>query len=205
MAEAPTAEELLARSIRFHRDRLRLTAKQLSERISELGGSISRQAISKIELADRDVRIDELLYLARALNTSPLQLLFPPGQPEERIPAEVQVAGATVDVWAAARWFSGESSHTPDRADATWGVPLYLFRQHEHYLRLSEAQASTGDGRDGVDELLRYNRAEMRRHGLTPPELPEELKYLDQPTGTARVLGTGSVAAAGQVIRREDD
>lgn len=194
MADEPlTAEQLLARSIRFHRDRLRLTALQLSERIAEIGGSVSRQAISKIELAERDVRIDELMLIARALKMSPLLLLFPIGTETDRIPGEVSLAGQTMPMWEAVQWFTGEA-YPPEDVDVHWGVPLYLFRAH-HKLRMErmefqvdqmfgpkdeEAQARAQAEMDARWSKLMDVRAEMRRHGLTPPPAVEDLEGIDK-------------------------
>lgn len=184
-------EQLVARSIRYHRERLHLSARQLADRIAGLGGSISRQAISKIELGERDVRINELMLIARALRMTPLLLLFPVGTQNDSIPAAVAVAGETLDMWPAAQWFTGEG-YPAEAVAEHWSVPLYLYRKHER--RLEElANATVGglfvpgkkdeaaEARDQAELDIIQVRAEMKRHGLTPPKLDPGLEYLDDP------------------------
>ena len=203
--ESLTAEQLLARSIRLHRERLRLTAKQLAERITELGGTLSRQAISKIELGERDVRINELMLLARALKTSPLLLLFPVGTRSDQIGEHVELAGEVMDMWTAIRWFSGEA-YPPEDVDVHWGVPLFLWRQHEK-LRDERAFLAVYSGNHPTDpntpeELAQLDslwgqiknvRADMRRHGLTPPPAVGDIEGIDD--GPRRFMNPEEVEA----------
>jgi len=193
VADEPlTSEQLLARSIRYHRERLRLSAQQLADRIAEAGGSVSRQAISKLELGERDVRINELMQIARGLKMPPLLLLFPVGTRTDVIPGVVEVAGEVVDTWAAAKWFTGEGFRSED-VNEHWAVPLYLFREHDDLIgKLVElsidalwgpkdkGEAARREARRAdLETRIRRLRGEMVRHGLVEPELPEGFEYLD--------------------------
>jgi transcriptional regulator with XRE-family HTH domain len=70
-----TPSEVLARQIRVWRDRRKLSAQAVSDRIAEHGGKLSRVAISRIETGDRDVSLNEFLMLAHALSVPPALLL----------------------------------------------------------------------------------------------------------------------------------
>lgn len=188
-----TPKAVLAQSLRWNRERMHLTAQELSDRVAALGGKIARQAIGSIELGRRDVSVDELMFLARALNMTPLGLLFPVGVQTDKIPASVDMAGKTLDMWDAAKWFSGESYMAED-VNEHWAVPLYLFRQHDRLLGVyAETLADEIFAPRSEDELrrrteradrtvmdLRNLRAEMRRHGLTPPALEPGLEHVDE-------------------------
>lgn len=191
--DAPTLEEILPRTLRYHRaERLRLTAQQLADRVAEIGGALSRQAISKIENGNRGVSVNELVVLAKALGTSPLMLLFPEGThsgPVELLPGQV------FDIWQAALLFTGEAHIASDVA-THWVVPHYLRREHDrflsHYVDALTDQHLFSPPTDDPDRKrqraqaesalrrLRDVRADMRRHDLTPPALPEDLRHIDE-------------------------
>lgn len=192
--DAPTPTALVARVIRYHRERLRMTAQQLAERVARLGGNISRQAISKVETGGRGISIDELILLAKALETSPLMLLFPEGTHSGRSRVEY-LPGHVLDIWPAARLFTGEAYMAGDVA-THWVVPHYLRREHDRLLeryvdeltdqRLFSPPADDPDRKrqraqgEAALRRIRDVRAEMRRHDLTPPPLPEDLRHIDE-------------------------
>ncbi|BCJ65141.1 helix-turn-helix domain-containing protein [Polymorphospora rubra] len=190
----PSPEQLLALSIRHHREQQRLTAQQLADRVRQQGGNLSRQVISKMELGGRGISIDDLFVLARALSVPPYLLLFPVGTRTDQISGEVEIVpGITLSTWAAARWFTGEAM-TSDEVETRQAVPLYLFRQHDRVLNdyldivtddLFPPSPATADPerKSRAGQLLvrlRNIRADMRRHDLEPPELPDDLRYIDE-------------------------
>lgn len=190
-------EAVLRAEIRTQRNRQGMTAQQLADQVAESGGKLSRQAISKIETGDRGVSLDELLVLARALGVPPILLLFPVGTRETVEP----LPGMVVYTDDAMQWFTGER---PGPGAEDWqrrAAPVLLWRQHarqvsEYFNARDEVRrwdrlAPSDDldteirlrvVRERVEDDLRTTRAEMRRHGLTPPKLPAELEHLEKPT-----------------------
>lgn len=66
-------------AVHFYRNRLGLSAVQLSARTQEIGYPITRGAIAKIEGNHRNAKMDvaEVLTLAAALEVAPIDLIFP--------------------------------------------------------------------------------------------------------------------------------
>lgn len=96
--------EVLAEQVRIWRDLRKLSAQGLADRIKDLGGSLSRVAISKIENGDRGVSLDEWLQLAHALAVPP-PLLFV----DLASGADVAVApGVVLHPWLVWRWATGQ-------------------------------------------------------------------------------------------------
>jgi transcriptional regulator with XRE-family HTH domain len=87
------------------RRKLKMTAAALAKRTGKLGYPISRVAIGKIETNHREGKFDaaELLALARALETTPISLLFP-GEPTDRVEILPGLTTSKVDAIA---WFNG--------------------------------------------------------------------------------------------------
>lgn len=187
-------ETVLRIEIRAQRGHQGLTAQQLADRVAEVGGKLTRQAISKIENGDRGVSLDELLVLARALRVPPILLLFPVGK-RETVEALPDMVTSTAD---AMHWFTGERPGPSAKDWERFAAPILLWRQHdrqvsEYFNARDEVrrwnQLAPSDEldtqlrlqaiRERIEDDLRTTRAEMRRHGLTPPALPDELKQLD--------------------------
>jgi len=172
--------QVLAQQVRAWRDRRGLSAQQLADRIAASGGKLDRQAISKIEVSGRGVRLEEWLQLAYALGVPPLTLVFPAGR-EQTI--EV-LPGQPVDTWRAAKWFTGEAPFPrhdssvyvvgeDDRPDPEFeeGVAsLRLLRDHDRYveLRLEATTAALVEhlGADAAqtDSERESHLAEARTH-----------------------------------------
>lgn len=138
---------------------------QLGDECTALGVVLSGSAIANIETGRRDpegrrrreVTVDELVVLAKALRVPPVLLLFPLGT---RDTVEV-LLGRHVEVWQALQWFIGEApfidGHEVDHLDfEAWGAMgslVILFRQHrEHWAdvqtsryREMEARKAAGD------------------------------------------------------------
>jgi transcriptional regulator with XRE-family HTH domain len=81
--EPVSISRALAKEIRHRRDLLHWSAARLAEEVAANGGNLPRHAISKIETGVREVSIDELLYIAAALDVPVIDLLeatpIPPG------------------------------------------------------------------------------------------------------------------------------
>lgn len=104
---------LVGAAVKHWREKERkYTASALSDRCAALGYPISRVAISKIENNTRAGKLElaELLVLARALDVSPVQLIFSK-LPDGRVRTAPSVEDRAVD---ALFWFEGRG-HTQDR------------------------------------------------------------------------------------------
>lgn len=88
MDEAPLLpSQVVSRRVREHRDVHRLTQAELVARLDErCGWRVDRSVIARIEAGDRIVSVDELFFLAMALDTSPTLLLTPADEAELMAP-----------------------------------------------------------------------------------------------------------------------
>jgi hypothetical protein len=94
--------ERVGRELR--RLRGRRSGQWLSDRTAELGYRVPRTTISELENGKRKyVSTAELAILARALDSAPAALLYPPPYGDE---IEV-LPGQSSTSWSAAEWFSG--------------------------------------------------------------------------------------------------
>jgi transcriptional regulator with XRE-family HTH domain len=199
---------VVATQIRRLRGRREMNREQLAEacrRQGEPARAITAAAIANIETgrpdADgrrrRDVTIEELAIFARALDVPPVLLICPVGIEEE---IEV-LPGVRVSTWDAARWFAGEgypfssaevSLQELEAGYMAGSAPIALYRKHFNrlmrYATLVDAMLFEGaeEGRaqrkQQSEEALRdvrAVRAEIRRHGLAPPVLPEQFEHID--------------------------
>jgi transcriptional regulator with XRE-family HTH domain len=204
---ARNTAELLSVNVRRWRKERDLSLAELSSRVAALGVHLGLNALSKVELGNRGLGLDELMALARALRVPPLLLVFPLGKDET---VEV-LPGTVMDTWTAAKWFTGEEAvlawpggdPVPDELDEGPAATAW-FRDHDKLLsewaaaRQELNQAQSRAGRTGSEELrdpdvrsalavlrnveldLRNHRATMRRLGLTPPALSPHLAHVDQ-------------------------
>lgn len=98
--------EVLAKQVLAWRKRRNLSVQALADRIAEIGGTLSRVAISRIENGNRSVSLDEWLQLAHALAVPPplLFLDLEQGKP-------VQIAeNVTIYPWLAWQWVVGDQA-----------------------------------------------------------------------------------------------
>lgn len=104
MATDWACEQARRVGVELRRLRGRRSGQWLSDRTAELGHRVARSTISEVENGRRSyVTTAELVILARALETAPVALLYPPPYS-----AEVELApGETVTRWTATEWFSG--------------------------------------------------------------------------------------------------
>jgi transcriptional regulator with XRE-family HTH domain len=127
--QALDLQACLAREIRRHRDRQGLSAQRLADLVAAAGGKLTRQAISKIETGGRDVRMDEVAVLARALRVPPVLLLFPLGVAPS---VDVFPPEPTVPTWQAVRWFTGDAHlDGSDISTDPGAAPAVLWRRHQ--------------------------------------------------------------------------
>ncbi|ORV63466.1 helix-turn-helix domain-containing protein [Mycobacterium fragae] len=104
------AEEQAARVAqevrRLRRDRGR-SAQWLADRTAELGYTVTRPVIADLENGRRKyVTTAELVVLARALNTTPIALLYPDPVSDDEIKM-LPTADVSVSSGFALQWFSG--------------------------------------------------------------------------------------------------
>jgi transcriptional regulator with XRE-family HTH domain len=211
--------DIVGEQVVLHRKRADLTREQLAQKCADLGyPALTVPALANIETGRRDktgrrrrdVTIEELVVLARALQIPPTLLVLPVGRAEsiEALP------GITVTTWGAARWFTGDRafSQDPEEVEAfeRGAAPIALFRAHDRAQRVwdrtvenlenAEARAAAatndqdralhqGHARAYAESLQRLQdswqsgRRVMRQLGLTPPRtVPEELaETIDDP------------------------
>lgn len=107
--------DLVAKQVRKRRGDLGLNREQLAEKCAQLGApQLTPAALTNIETgrrtADgkrrREVSVEELLVLGRALLTPPILLVFPLGRGEA---IEVIPGKGEAPTWDALKWFTGEA------------------------------------------------------------------------------------------------
>ncbi|GAA1550327.1 hypothetical protein GCM10009827_083730 [Dactylosporangium maewongense] len=156
----------------------------------------------------RDITIDELTVLAAALDVPPLVLTFPIGTdatspvvPRRSVDTWAAARWFTGEVFADSRRKSLEPEDSAQLLitdDTTWNAaatPVSLFRSHDrlmsdyHEVLIGRLFPPGQDDPEREKELaratallfrLRELRGEMRRHGLTPPELAEDERHIDE-------------------------
>lgn len=206
MEHAEKPSEVLARQVRVWRERRKLSAQGLADRIAEDGGSLDRLAISKIENGKRGVSLDDWLQLAYALAVPPplLFLDLTNGSDVAIVP------GAVVHPWLA--WTFATGGGPPVTTDRK-AKRSDEFRNAHHYIQYYEAEREAADEVHAAEQAIRAAEyadeagvpAARQRHvealrkladtldwmveiGMEPPakprewvELMKELKLLKHP------------------------
>lgn len=89
--------------VRQLRHRHGIDLRELSARLAEVGHPIGLGQLSKLELGQRRIDVDDLLALAVVFNTSPNSLLFPgyPGPSGEDVPVTLtpHISQPWAEVW----------------------------------------------------------------------------------------------------------
>ncbi|MFD5225418.1 helix-turn-helix domain-containing protein [Microbacterium sp. NPDC058342] len=105
----------VAQNVRKVRQSIGMDLRSLSEKLTEAGRKLSVSGVSKIELGDRRVDVDDLTAIAYALGTTPAALLAPPegdtaftGVPTGHTTEEVQA------------WLGGDAALTQAGLVAYW-------------------------------------------------------------------------------------
>jgi transcriptional regulator with XRE-family HTH domain len=84
-SESGPVGEHVARNLRRIRDERRKTTEQLAKEVRELGIHMTASTVTKIERQGRRVFADELVFLALALNVSPVTLMLPDKDPRKPV------------------------------------------------------------------------------------------------------------------------
>ena len=198
MTNAPTVSQSLAEQIRAFRKRRNMTLNQLAEVCERLGApQLSFSALANIERGQtakstrrrREVSIDELAVLARALQVPPALLLFQVGAA-----TEVELTpGLVVKPWEAVKWWTAEAYLQGD-AETYWSIPIFLFRTHDRLIaqlgelladrlfanRDDAEKARRTQEADLTVQRIRDVRGQMRAEGLIPPEMDADMAFIDQ-------------------------
>jgi transcriptional regulator with XRE-family HTH domain len=104
-----TSGQAFSERLKQVRDRRGLTQAQLSERLSHLGYPIDRVTLSKIEKGGaraQNVKLEEVLAIAYALDVSPKHLIVPYSQ-ESRlsvVPRKRPLIPGDAREWVAGKW-----------------------------------------------------------------------------------------------------
>jgi transcriptional regulator with XRE-family HTH domain len=173
-----------------------ISAQQLADRCAELGmPSLNRAVITKLENGHRDtIGTAQLLVLAKALDITPMLLLFPLGTE-----AATEIApGCEMSTWEAVRWFYGVprpyialGSGREEGEYSMWDAddPVALFETHDQWVHFYEIVAEGGEhtvnGITFAEELagligtIREERSRIRHLGMIPPDAPPCLPQLD--------------------------
>lgn len=176
---------------------------EVSARMADLGVPLSLNGLSKVELGNRGLDLDELVALARTLRVPPVVLIFPfsRAQQVELLP------GTQVPTWPAAKWFAGDGPwpgeylipsnnsvildlRAHDEAVEDWlkskkraddhraaAARESDARKRDDYMKVAELE---DDSREKFHERsLRQIRQSIREWGCEPDELPAELAHVD--------------------------
>lgn len=193
----------VAAEIRQQRKNRGLSVQELSDACTALGSPVTYSTLVNLENGRRiSIDLADLLLIAKVLDLPPISLIFPP-----RAESTVEsLPGRTEHPWEALAWFAGE---TPRRTAAPEGTPqadLDAMRAHSvavHAALVSSEEAARrrriaatsldqarsaelGTVAEQFETLARQDwhqlrgvRATLRAQGLTPPPLPEALRFVD--------------------------
>lgn len=134
---------IIAREVRRHRDRRKMSQQQLADRTAELGMPIPRPVLANFERGRRDsVSVAEVLVLAAVLGVSPMELISPAGYDEE---IEI-LPGRKMDPLQASRWIDGElmldvTGPTTDLRPPPFGEGSGIGLLEEHAALLDQVSA----------------------------------------------------------------
>lgn len=173
--------DVAASQIARHRNAARISHRELAERCKRLGLTLSASAISDIESGRRDehgqrrreIRVDELTVLARALDVSPVLLLAPLGYEDQ---VEI-LPGQSMPTIRAYEWLTGERPLTGghDGGSVWFGANpekvIGIYKDYEKaVLGLFAAQDDSARRRVWAD--IRNLQESMRSFGWRIPPLP---------------------------------
>lgn len=195
--QAKRPSEILGDQVKEWRRKRNLSAQQLADRVAELGGTLDRVAISKLENGQRGVSLDEALMLAAALNVPPPLLILPLGS-ESRVRITDE---SVIHPHLALEWLAGQQPlastkrlaiglqewhEAAERLRFFWALRQAQVEtnlahgelQRAEYVgdekRLLAARAAFADALKRLSDCL----TSMRDKGVTPPTMRDE--YLDK-------------------------
>lgn len=196
----------IAQRLRDSRKAAGLTMAEVAQGCADRGlPEFTEHSMKNLESGRKtSITITDFFVLADVLGVPPVTLLFPLGTS-----ATVEVLpGKEVSTWDAVAWFTGETPLDEAAPEGTARDTLDAFRHHgdlvaaatSSYALAKERRraASTTLDRarratllqraEGYEEHafedakeLRTFRSRMGERGLTPPALPDELAFVDQP------------------------
>ncbi len=139
-----------------------MSAQKLSDRLTELGLDISRASISALENGRRPyITVTEVMLFARALNTSPIALIFP--GPRYADTTEVLPNVDRIEL-SAVRWFAGDYVVLDD-SDLTDDRRLYAANLRalrlSRYLADGQAQAANVEAELAIANSTDVDRIKM--------------------------------------------
>ncbi len=137
---------VIARRVREVRSRHQMTAQDLAERMTTLGLPWNRTTVVKLENGRREnVSVTELLVLAEALATAPVNLLVPvTDEPYQVTPARTESSDVVRE------WVRGNKplpgTSTEDQRTFYAEVPLADIKRRGHIVPLGTAYDDTPQG-----------------------------------------------------------
>jgi 8-oxo-dGTP diphosphatase len=162
----------------------RLTYKELSDRLDQLGRPIPTLGLSRIERGNRRVDADDLIALAIALDVSPVELLLPPDAgPDDEVELTTRMR---VPARIARDWLNGRRA-LPDADIITWPR-----RPGMHVVRESEI-AEMRRRLDELEELAQVGNVARRHH--------DERKAREAPSIVAAIV----TSPLGVLVGRRND
>lgn len=180
----------MGREVRRVRNARGLTADELASACAALGVDVPSKTVTNLETGRRgSLSVTDLLVIARALDVSPISLMFPLG----RADAVEVLPGEEVAVWDAVAWFTDEGVLEGAAPGGSPRAVIDRYRAHaaavhtalaslqivEERRRRAGANLQYADAMVADDvNALRAMRAGMQADGLTPPPLPEQLAEL---------------------------
>ncbi|MGW0823708.1 helix-turn-helix domain-containing protein [Streptomyces sp. NPDC002845] len=196
----------IAQRLRDARKAAGLTMAEVAQGCADRGlPEFTEHSMKNLESGRKtSITVADFVVLADVLGVPPVTLLFPLASS-----ATVEVLpGREVSTWDAVAWFTGETPLDQPAAEGTARDVLDVFRHHGDLVTAATSSnalarerrraASTTLDRarratllqraEGYEEHafedcqeLRAFRGRMRERDLTPPALPDELAFVDQP------------------------
>jgi transcriptional regulator with XRE-family HTH domain len=175
--ETDSPHARVARNVRLLRKRRGLTVRDLSAQLGQLGHPILPSVVSKIELGQRRVAVEDLLALALALDVSPNRLLFTEtARPDRAVTLTGKVSRSEADVW---RWAVGEDPLWIRRGvfdiDRQAEFPR-MNRPHDPPDETTAAEVFERAGRGELRPVVEAFR-QARKQGLSVGAILNYLKY----------------------------
>lgn len=167
--------DVVADQVKKHREAQGLYRDDLAKRCAELGwpaltsgviGTIETGRPDKDGKRRREISIDELVVLARALDVEPVLLVAPLGHlPEIEI-----LPGQTVPAVQAYRWLTGDSA-----LDTISGQPAHVIRTYLAYQRaamdwvLADRSGNEREAKAAMGRIQALHRTMAEAGWLIPP------------------------------------
>lgn len=139
---ANTPGHVLARQVRRWREERKLSAQALANRLAEIGSTLDRRAIFKIETENRGVSVDEWLQLAHVLAVPP-PLLFLDLESGDDVEVAPDVA---LHPWIVWEWVVGEhASPVPSENGGALVSRVEEFARAKTAIHLYRAEGRASD------------------------------------------------------------